>query len=235
MLMLITAAASAASSRRSQWTYDPSPIGTPWRRPRRRRRSCRRLDRASSIRAIIRASASGSGQRSGDASASSRERVALAGSTATPPTSAVNDQTSIPSSRRNAPGDAAGGDARRGLARRGPLQDVADVVEAVLERAGEVGVAGPDAGDRRAPACRRRRRRHASARGRLVVSGSTCMTRVQFSQSRLRDEQEDRRAERAAVPDPGQDLGPIVLDRLSCAAAVAALAAGEVAARGSAS
>ena len=40
--------------------------------------------------------------KSGDASASSRDRVAFAGSNATPPTSAVNDQASIPSSRRNA-------------------------------------------------------------------------------------------------------------------------------------
>ena len=52
------------------------------------------------IRATIRASASGSGQRSGLSSASARVRVHRAGSTATPPTSAVNDQTSIPSSAR---------------------------------------------------------------------------------------------------------------------------------------
>src|ERR687897_473100 len=54
------------------------------------------------MRAIIRSSAAGSGQRRGEASASSRERVAFPGSSATPPTSAVNDHTSIPSSARKA-------------------------------------------------------------------------------------------------------------------------------------
>ena len=80
------------------------------------------------MRAIIAASASGSGQRSGEASASSRDRVHRAGSTATPPTSAVNDQTSIPSSRRNARAIASGGDPRRRLAGGRPLEHVADVV-----------------------------------------------------------------------------------------------------------
>ena len=70
--------------------------------PRRRRRRCCRAPRASSIRAIIRASAPGSGQRSGLASVSSRVRVQASRSSATPPTSAVNDQTSIPSSARKA-------------------------------------------------------------------------------------------------------------------------------------
>ncbi len=102
MLMLMTAAASAASSRRSQWTYEPSPIGRPWTTTSNTPPTVSPAERASSIRAIIAASASGSGQRSGDASASSRGRVQLAGSTATPPTSAVNDHVSIPSSRRNA-------------------------------------------------------------------------------------------------------------------------------------
>ena len=54
------------------------------------------------------------------------------------------------------------------------------------------------------------------------------MTRVQFSQSRLRDEEQDRRAERPAVADAADDLGPVLLDRLARAAAVAALAAGQV-------
>ena len=101
------------------------------------------------MRAIIAASASGSGQRSGDASASSRERVARAGSSATPPTSAVNDQTSMPELAKERARDAAGRDAGGRLARGRTLQDVADVVEAVLEGAGQVGVTGSDAGDRR--------------------------------------------------------------------------------------
>ena len=102
MLMLITAAASAASRRRSQWTYDPSPIGAPWTTTSNTPPTVSPFERASSILSIIAASATGSGQRSGEASASSRGRVALAGSSATPPTSAVYDQTSMPSSRRNA-------------------------------------------------------------------------------------------------------------------------------------
>ncbi len=102
MLMLMTAAASAASSRRSQWTYEPSPMGSPWTTTSKTPPTVSPADRASSMRAIIAASASGSGQRSGESSASSRGRVQLAGSTATPPTSAVNDHASMPSSRRNA-------------------------------------------------------------------------------------------------------------------------------------
>ena len=47
-----------------------------------------------------------------------------------------------PDRRQELPGEGAGGDARRGLAGAGPLEDVAGVVEAVLEEAGEVGVAG---------------------------------------------------------------------------------------------
>ena len=42
------------------------------------------------------------------------------------------------------------------------------------------------------------------------------------------DEQQDRRAERQAVADAAEDLGPVLLDRLARAAAVAPLAAGEV-------
>ena len=42
------------------------------------------------------------------------------------------------------------------------------------------------------------------------------------------DEEEDRRAERHAVADAGDDVGGVVLDRLAGAAPVAALAAGEV-------
>ena len=75
----------------------------------------------------------------------------MAGSTATPPTSAVNDQASMPSSRRNARATPPAATRAVGLARGRALEHVAHVVEAVLEGAGEVGVAGPDAGDRRRP------------------------------------------------------------------------------------
>ena len=44
-------------------------------------------------------------------------------------------------------GDRAHGDARGGLAGAGAFEDVADVIEAVLDGAGEVGVAGAHARD----------------------------------------------------------------------------------------
>ena len=47
------------------------------------------------------------------------------------------------------PGDGSGGDAGGGLAGAGALEHGAGVVEAVLEHAGVVGVAGPRAGERR--------------------------------------------------------------------------------------
>ena len=42
------------------------------------------------------------------------------------------------------------------------------------------------------------------------------------------DEEQDGRPERAAVPDPAQDLGAVLLDRLASAAAIALLAARQV-------
>ena len=72
------------------------------RRPRRRRRPCRRPS------APRRSGRSSRPRRPGPGSAAARRRprraigVQFAGSTATPPTSAVNDQASMPSSRRKA-------------------------------------------------------------------------------------------------------------------------------------
>ena len=151
MLMLMTAAASAASSRRSQWTYDPSPIGSAVGddlehaadrvavRPRlvdpgdhrglgvgvraAQRRGVGLLARARRARRV-----------DGHAADLGRERPDLDAELA-----------------QERPGDAAGRDARRRLARGRALEHVADVVEAVLERARQVGVAGPDAGHRRRP------------------------------------------------------------------------------------
>ena len=54
------------------------------------------------------------------------------------------------------------------------------------------------------------------------------MTRVQFSQSRLRTSSRIGEPERPAVADAAEDLGPVLLDGLARPAAVAALAAGEV-------
>jgi hypothetical protein len=74
MGMLITAPARAASSRRSHWTWLPSPIGTPVATISTTPPAVSPALRASSMRAIIRSSAAASGQRSGLASVSSRER-----------------------------------------------------------------------------------------------------------------------------------------------------------------
>ena len=123
----------------------------PWPRPRTRRPLCRRRLRASSIRAIIRSSAAGSGQRSGLASVSSRVRVAAAGSIATPPTSDGVRPDVDPQLGQQCARHGAGRDSRRGFARRRPLEDVADVFEAVLRRAGQVCVARPQPRDRRRP------------------------------------------------------------------------------------
>ena len=185
MLMLMTAAARAASSRRSQWTYEPSPMGSPWTTTSNTPPTVSPLERASSMRAIMAASASGSGQRSGESSASSRERVALAGSRATPPTSAVNDQTSMPSSRRKAratPPAATRAAVSRADARSSTLRTSlkpyfrAPARSAWPGRTRVTGVARlspPSAFVARPADC-------------SSLSGPTCMTVVQFSQSRLR-------------------------------------------------
>jgi len=185
MLMLMTAAASAASSRRSQWTYEPRPMGRPCATTSKTPPTVSPAERASSIRAIIAVSASGSGQRNGEASASSRDRVALAGSRATPPTSAVNDQTSMPSSRRKARATAPAAtraavsraDARSSTFRTSLKPYLsAPARSAWPGRTLVTGVARllpPSAAA-------------ASSAASMSERGPTCMTRVQFSQSRLR-------------------------------------------------
>ena len=125
------------------------------------------------------------------------------------------------------PRDPAGRDPCRGLPRRCSLEDVADVAEAVLQRPGQVGVAGPDA-------------RH-GRRALVAVGGGGCelggllvAERLDLHHPRpvlpvaIGDHQEDRRAERRPVADARDDLGPVVLDRLARPATVAALAPGEI-------
>ena len=103
MLMLMTAAASAASSRRSQWTYDAEPDGQPVDDDLEHA-----ADRVAGSSAPRRSGRSSRPRRPGPGSAAATRRPRRAtgsrwpGRRATPPTSAVNDQASIPSSRRNA-------------------------------------------------------------------------------------------------------------------------------------
>ena len=184
MLMLMTAAASAASRRRSQWTYDPSPMGTPVATTSNTPPTVSPASRASSMRAIIAASASGSGQRRGDASASSRERLARAGSTATPPTSAVNDHTSMPSSRRNAratPPAATRAAVSRADARSSTLRTSSWPYLSAPARSPWPGRTRVTGVDRLSPPSAAA----TSAAASSSDSGSTCMTFVQFSQSLL--------------------------------------------------
>ena len=125
------------------------------------------------------------------------------------------------------PRDAARRDPCRRLARRRALEHVAHVVEAVLQGAGEVRVPRPDAGDRLGAlgAVVGERREL----GRLVVAQRPDLHHPgPVLPVAVRDLEQDRRAERAPVPDAAQDPRPVVLDGLARAATVAALATGEV-------
>ncbi len=125
------------------------------------------------------------------------------------------------------PGHGPRRDPCRCLARGRSLEHVAHVVEAVLERAGEVGVAGPDAGDRRRPLVALVRR--VGQLGRLLRAQRSDLHHPgPVLPIAVADEQEDRRSERPAVADPAEDLGPVLLDGLARPAAVAALATSQV-------
>ena len=227
MLMLMTAAARAASRRRSQWTYDPSPIGSPCTTTSKTPPTVSPADRASSIRAIIAASASGSGQRSGETSASSRVRVAFAGSRATPPTSAVNDQTSIPSSRRKARATAPAATraaVSRAEARSSTLRTSLKPYLRAPARSAWPGRTRVTGVARLLPPSAAL----AELRGFLLGERPDLHDPRPVLPVAVADQQQDRRAERAAVADPAQDLRPVLLDRLTRAPPVALLAAGEV-------
>src|SRR6266568_402352 len=97
-----------------------------------------------------------------------------------------------------------------GGARARALEHVAGVVEAVLERAGEVGVAGADLGE--LPAAAR-------VRGDEVLPVLVVL---------VPDDERDRRAEGHAAAQAREELRLVLLDLLACAAPVPLLAAGEV-------
>ena len=185
MGMLMTAPASAASRRRSQWTWLPRPIGTPVAIASKTPPAVSPAARASSMRAIIRSSAAASGQRSGLASVSSRDRVAAAGSSATPATSAVNDQTSMPSwassARATAPA-ATRAAVSRAEARSSTLRTSPNPYFTAPARSAwpalrcVIGMAFLSPASAIA----------ASSEACSSVSGSICMTRVQLTQSRFR-------------------------------------------------
>ena len=124
-------------------------------------------------------------------------------------------------------GDRSGRHPGRGLAGARALEHVADVGVAVLEEPREVGVAGP-------------RRVHLLDLG---VDGPRVHPLLPVRVVAVGDQERDRAAERAAVPDARADLDRVALDLHPAAAAVAELAprhlavdplAGELEARGNA-
>ena len=167
--------------------------------------------------------------------AAQRRRVGLvpraaspvAGSTATPPTSAVNDQTSMPSSRRNAratPPAATRAAVSRADARSRTFRTSLKPYLSAPARSAWPGRTRVTGVARLLPSAAAA----ASSAASSSLSASTCMTRVQFSQSRFATSSRIGEPSVSPVADAGDDLGPVLLDRLARAAAVAALAAGEV-------
>jgi hypothetical protein len=117
-------------------------------------------------------------------------------------------------------GDRADDDAGGGLAGGGALEGVADVVVAVLQRADEVGVPGPGAGEALAAA--------GVADGVEVVARLGVHGVDPLGPLGVVDHDADRRAERAAVPDAGEHLDAVDLEVHPGRAAVAEPAAGEL-------
>ena len=113
--------------------------------------------------------------------------------------------------------DRAGGDVDRGVPRARALERVADVLVAVLEHAGEVGVAGPRQRHRLRPLPRR------LALGRPRVHPPLPVLVIAVA-----DDERERRPERAPVAEAGEHLDLVLLELLARAAAVALLAAVEV-------
>ena len=117
------------------------------------------------------------------------------------------------------PRDGADRHARGRFAGAGALEDVPDVVVAVLDDAGEIGVAGPRARDDRPI--------DAGASGRAAAD-STAIVRCQFSQSLFGISSAIGPPVVTPVADAAQDLRAVGLDRHPPAAAVAGLAAAQL-------
>ena len=113
-------------------------------------------------------------------------------------------------------GDRAAGHPRRGLAGAGALEDVADVAEAVLLGADEVGVTGTGQVD--------------LGRGRLDRPWVHPL--LPIGVVAVVDLQGDRTAERAPVPDSAGDLHLVALDLHPSPTPVAELTAGQIAVDG---
>jgi hypothetical protein len=114
-------------------------------------------------------------------------------------------------------GDRARGDEDGRVPRARPLERVADIVVVVLHDAGEVGVAGP-----------RQRHRLCPLPVRLALGRPGAHPPRPVPVVAVADDERERRAERAPLPQPGEHLDLVGLDRLARAAAVALLAAAQV-------
>ena len=182
----------------------------------------------SSMYVIMRCSASASSVRSGDASAaalrSSRHRRRPRGvDAAEVHEMAADAHVELVEKTLT---DGRGGDARRRLARRRALENVARVVAIVLENAGEIGVAGPNARDgalaKPGPSAAPRR-----SLG-VVVARRGIHDLLPVLPVAIVDEHRDRRPERLAGAHAGQKLDRVLLDLHAAPAAVALLAAREL-------
>ena len=215
--MHISACPSRPSSLRSHCTYEPRPGGTPVAMISNAPPSVSPASRARSMAAIMRCSSAASTQRSGassaSASASANDTVAVARQ---PDVADGRDVAGDADAelRQQLAGERAGGDARRGFAGAGALEHVADVVVPVLERAGEIGVAGPRPRDVGAVGA-------GGAFRHLLLDVHRLLP---VDPVAIADEQRDRRAGRAAPAHAREDLGAVAFDLHAAAAAVAALA-----------
>src|SRR5216117_2933267 len=149
------------------------------------------------MRAMIRRSASGSAMRTGDSSARAKTSWAVSARcwAAMPPISATHP------------------DSRRGLARARALEHVAHVAVVVLERAGQVRMAGPRPRDREI---------------RIPVLGPGRHLLLPVAPVPVLDPECDGRPERLAPAYAGADLDLVLLDLHAAAAPVALHAAGQI-------
>ena len=201
---------------RSHWTWLPSPTGSPLATTSTTPPSVSPSFLHASISAIIARSAAGSATRTAESSvirASSLDRDV--GGHFRLDRSDTHDVTEHGNSERlqQLPRERADRDARGGLARRGAFQHVADIVEVVLEHAGQIRVSRPRARDGLRLAAIARVDRHLLHPVLEVL---------------VLDYESDRAAERAAEADPGNDPRLVALDRHPAAPPVAFLPAREV-------
>ena len=189
----ISANASRASSRSAFSAYEPSPGGTPVRDD---------LDDAAERVAVLAGGVGRLAHAVVAACAADLERPA-------------GDRD--PDLGEQGLRDGAGGDVDGGVAGARALERVADVVVAVLEDAGEVGVAGA-----------RQRDGLRALPVRLALGLPRAHPPRPVLVVEVADDERQRRAERARVPEAGEHLDRVGLELLARAPTVPQLAAAQV-------